>query len=99
MTRVNGADNPMLAYPRQSIGDGLAALGRLDEAEAESRSALEVRRAGLGPSHPNVAFSMAKLGSFLLDHGRIADAVPLLEGAKEIRDAGLAPDHPDRSIR
>jgi len=91
-----GADAVILAFPRQILGDALAALGRTEEAEAVYRSALDVRERGLPEDHPNVAFTRNKLGTFLLDEGRLAEAEALLEQARQVFLAALPEGHPDR---
>jgi eukaryotic-like serine/threonine-protein kinase len=92
---LQGSDAVVLAFPRQTLGDALAALVRTEEAEAVYRSALDVRERGLPEDHPNVAFTRNKLGTFLLDEGRLAEAEALLEPALQVRLAALSEGHPD----
>lgn len=96
IAREMGAEHVLLAFPRQSLADAYARLGRSRDAERLYRAALAVREGGLPPDHPSVAFSMNKLGGFLLDEGRTEEAAALLEGAKRIRDSTFTADHPDR---
>ena len=96
IAREMGPGHVLLAFPRQTLGDAYAVLGRSQDAERFYRAALAVREGGLPPDHPNVAFSMSKLGGFLLDEGRTEEAASLLEDAKRIRDSTFTADHPDR---
>lgn len=96
IAREMGPEHVLLAFPRQSLADAYARLGRGLDAERLYRAALAVREGGLPPDHPSVAFSMNKLGGFLLDEGRTEEAAALLEGAKRIRDSTFTADHPDR---
>jgi hypothetical protein len=51
-SELQGSDAVVLAFPRQILGDALAALGRSEEAEAVYRAALDVRERGLPEDHP-----------------------------------------------
>ena len=58
--------------------------GRIDEAEAEYRNALEALTAGLGPEHPLPYRVRAEYGEMLLEAGRGSDAEALLRTALSV---------------
>jgi tetratricopeptide (TPR) repeat protein len=64
-----------------TIAHSYGTLGRLDEAEALARTALETRRRVLGPRHADVATAMAELGGIRQDKGELKDAEALYREA------------------
>jgi len=71
----------LAATAHETIGFTLRGLGRFEEAERQLRSALEIRRRVLGPSHPDTLRSMLAVGDLLVQTGRG------VEGEKPVRMA------------
>src|SRR5262249_21061491 len=67
--------------------------GRLEDALAHDRRALEIREKLLGPKHWMVANSLAAVGSVLADLGKTEEALADFDRASEIYAATLGPDH------
>lgn len=66
------------------LANNLAQQGRLDEAEAEARRALEMRRAAVGDKDPYTAFSYGQVARILLRQGRLAAAETMSREAVRI---------------
>jgi tetratricopeptide (TPR) repeat protein len=66
---------------RNNLASALAALGRLDEAEAEDRRALAMYQRLLEPGSPGIAAAQFYLADVLLARGKVAEALPLAEAA------------------
>jgi tetratricopeptide (TPR) repeat protein len=78
-----------------TLGRVFLTSGRLDEAEAHHRRALELRRAAFGERSPEVAESLHSLGWVRVQRHRLADAEPLIRQSLELRTALLPAGHPD----
>ncbi len=74
-----------------NLGDLLARMGELVEAEAVAREGLEGRRALYGPTHAGYAFGLEPLAEILLLGGRAGEALPLAEEAVDILWEGSHP--------
>ena len=72
--------------------------GRLSEAEAQFRAALETYTKALPPNHTSFAPALAGLGRVLVDEGRTLEAVPLLRNATKIAAATMPADSPMLAI-
>jgi tetratricopeptide (TPR) repeat protein len=83
------------AWARNNIALVLSRQGKYEEAEAEHLSALELRRAALGPDHPVVASSRNNLANVLIEQGRYAEAEAEYRAAFDVRSAALGIDHPE----
>ena len=68
-------------------------MGRLADAEAPCRRALEIWRRALGDGHPEAAQNLNTLGSILEAQGRLALAEPLY---RENLIHAIPPPHPDQ---
>lgn len=86
----------MEAAVRQSVGQTLLGLGRLEEAEEQVAQALEIRRR-LHPevNHPEVAASLNLLGEIRYENDGLEEAEALYAEALTMRRALYAGDHPD----
>jgi tetratricopeptide (TPR) repeat protein len=74
------------------LGNVLRAQGKLDEAEAEHKSALEAWEKNLGEEHPKVAEALYGLGHIERSRGKNNEAQELLERARRIVEkAGVPP--------
>ncbi len=71
----------------------LAALGRLEQAEAVHRQALAIREREKGRDHFTVAQSLVNLALVALARGRPAEAAPHVERALAIHEATYGHDH------
>jgi len=78
-----------------NLGLLLQAQGRLDEAGALYREALEARRETLGNRHPDTLSSINNLGSLLQAKGRLDEAEALFHEALKARRETLGDRHPD----
>lgn len=76
------------------IGRVYTSVGQYDAAQAQLERALEIRRAGLGPSHPDVAGTLAHLADVFRRTGDFRRAEALAEEALEIRRTTLGEDDP-----
>jgi tetratricopeptide (TPR) repeat protein len=65
-----------------------------DEAIADHRAALEIRRAVLGEDHPAIAESLAGLSSAYFAKGSRVEAFGYLEQVLAIRERAFGDDHP-----
>ncbi len=79
---------------RDTLGNVLITLGRLDEAEAEFRASVELETEALGPDDLDVATSRTNLGSVLEKQAHYAEAEVEFRAALTIRERALGPDHP-----
>ena len=86
-----GPDHPRTADQLSSYLRPLMNLGRLDEAEAAARRALEIRLATVGESHWRTAMERQKVAEVLLARGDARRALPLLhlawDGLMETQDS------------
>ncbi len=82
------------AGARNVLANVLAAEGRLAEAEAEYRRALELREAELPAGDPEIAVSRSNLGLVVNSRGRHADAEVEFRKALALMEAALGPGHP-----
>lgn len=69
-------------------------LGRLDDAEAQARRALALRKRTVGERHPEVAASLSALAEVLKRRGRLEEAEALHREALSLQVRELGPDHP-----
>jgi len=70
--------------------EALAALGRIDEALAESERHLENIRRELGDRHPEVALALSDRAALLLEAYRAEDAAAILNELREILDTEVS---------
>ncbi|KAL1515349.1 hypothetical protein AB1Y20_001979 [Prymnesium parvum] len=78
-----------------NLGGLLQAQGRLDEAGALYREALEAKRETLGNCHLDTLMSINNLGMLLKAQGRLDEAGALYREALEARRKTLGNHHPD----
>ncbi len=90
-----GAMHPVHATTLYSRAIVLRHAGRLEDAEAEHRRALEIRRQVFSPEHPRVLDSMATLSVALGAQRRYEEAHALMSEVLELRRRLQGPDHPD----
>jgi hypothetical protein len=78
------------------LGETLASLGRLAEAERELRTALRIRERALGPRSALPGFTKGYLAAVLMRQRRFGEAESeLLEGLAIADQIGIMPQHPD----
>jgi kinesin light chain len=70
----------------------------MDEAEALSHRAVQVRERTLGPDAPETAIALATLGEVLAKKGEPAAAETLLRRALAVQQQCLAADNPDTGL-
>jgi len=86
--------HPLLeAWTAVSRGVLLRQEGRLEEALAEERRALEAKQSLLGPDHLDVALSAGNVGLTLQELGRSAEAEPLLRRMVETITRLVGPEN------
>lgn len=81
-----GPDHPDLARSLRDLGVRYAAPGRLDQAEALHRRALDIRERALPERHPDIAESLEAVAALLRQSDRIEEAEALEAHAKTIRE-------------
>ena len=84
-----------LARAVSGLATAYQTLGRLDEAEASRRRALDLWIAARGEEDTQTAAARANLAMVLIDRGRYQEADAMLERALETHERNLPPDHPD----
>ncbi|MDB4958005.1 MAG: hypothetical protein JWO36_5574 [Myxococcales bacterium] len=85
--RIDGPLHPDTAIARYSLGIALLAQDKADDAIAQLREALEIRRAAFPGGNIQVAESLQGLGDALSTKGNDAEAIGYLEQALVIVDA------------
>jgi eukaryotic-like serine/threonine-protein kinase len=93
--KVDGSfqQEPLVAATvRQTIAETYAGLGRLAEAEALARAALDSQRRVLGDDHPDVAAALAVLGDVHMRQARYADSEREMRESLAIRQRVLGRD-------
>ena len=92
---LRGPDHPRVAGDEGELGEILAALGRLDEAEALVRGAAAKFAAAYGPEHVECAIARTSLGSILHRAGRPAEAEVEYRAGLAVREALTGREHPE----
>jgi non-specific serine/threonine protein kinase/serine/threonine-protein kinase len=92
---VLGNDHPETLSSINSFAVSLRSMGRLEEALAYSREALDGRRRVLGEDHPRTLNAIANLGAVLEEMGRLDEALGCYRDALEGRRRVLGDDHPE----
>ncbi|HUU35828.1 MAG TPA: serine/threonine-protein kinase, partial [Vicinamibacterales bacterium] len=78
-----------------TIGVVYRLLGQLDQSEALTKEALDIRRRTLGDEHPDVATSLDNLGQIARERSTYEIAEQYHRQSLEMRRRLLAPGHPD----
>jgi tetratricopeptide (TPR) repeat protein len=84
-----------VTYSLHNLGRLNQAMGRMDDAEAALREALELRRAAVGEHHQDTAMSEYLLAELLRQRGKLEEANELHRAALNTRRELLPADHPD----
>lgn len=71
----------------------LGTLGRIGEAQASYRKALQLDLQHLGPQHPTTALTRSGLAAALGAAGRLEDSLEQLDIARKVMAAAYPPDH------
>ena len=79
----------------QTLGESYQKLGKLDQAEALMRSALDERKSLFGADSREVAESLVALGLLRADEAKLDDAERLVRQGLEMSKRHLPPNHPD----
>jgi tetratricopeptide (TPR) repeat protein/tRNA A-37 threonylcarbamoyl transferase component Bud32 len=88
-------DDPRLARTTDHLGSCLENLGRLDEAAAMHRRALEMFERGSGPDHPATGRALANLANATSELGRKQEAHGYYQRSYEILRAAHGDRHED----
>ena len=78
-----GESNPATLSSRSELGDSLRSLGKLDEAEAHLRAALEAQQRDPGPDSLDTRVTEARLGVVIYSKGDAKQAEGILRSAVE----------------
>jgi tetratricopeptide (TPR) repeat protein/predicted Ser/Thr protein kinase len=92
--RVLDADPEAQSELFQTLGTIYQALGNLPRADTLFRSALDQRRARLGPDHPEVAASLLSLGLLRVDQAQFEEGERLIREGLDKSRRVLPPGHP-----
>ena len=87
--KLGGDSNPQLASGELCLGLTELLTGDSSAAEAEFRSALEIRRHAFPPTHRDFLLAQVRLAEALLDEGRPKAAVDVMQSA--MTNASAAP--------
>ncbi|MCC7054702.1 MAG: serine/threonine protein kinase [Gemmatimonadaceae bacterium] len=87
--RAHGNDHPVMANALSVRAGALEALGRLDEAAATFRAAMDVKRRILGPEHVSYATTAANYSELLLQMKRYRDAATVAREVVALRGKPL----------
>jgi tetratricopeptide (TPR) repeat protein len=94
MERTLGPHHPGVAGMLSNLGLTLGYQGKLEEAEATHRRAIDAAMEAFGPEHPFVAGARTHLGVLLVDMGRYVEAEAEHRAALELRVRTRGVDHP-----
>lgn len=86
--------HPDMLTSRNDLALALQKLGRLEKAEEEFRTVLELRIQVSGPEHPHTLISRDNLAGALRDLGRLGEAEREFRAVIEIRTRMSGSDHP-----
>jgi tetratricopeptide (TPR) repeat protein len=89
------ADHPEVAVSMSQLATSLVDLGRMKEAEAMYRHAIQSFEKRLGPDAPALPWVLIRLFSIRAMSGDAAEAEALLKRALAIREKRWRPDHPE----
>ncbi|MBL8974005.1 MAG: serine/threonine protein kinase [Myxococcales bacterium] len=81
------------AMSRSNLGLALLSQGKIDEAEANIRAALDGYQLAFGPQHPTVAAVLSNLGQAQVQAGRHDRGLELLHAALRMKERTLGPGH------
>lgn len=91
---AEATEDPQLTADTQiSLGLGLVAQGKYEEAETLLRPALSTLEDTLGPDDPRVAEARVNLGELLVSQGRYVDAEPEVRSALAVLEQAYSPMH------
>ena len=76
-----------------NLGNLYSDQGRLEEAEAIYRRALDGKEKALGPDHTSTLETVDNLGVLYRDQGRLMEAEAMYRRALEGYEKALGPDH------
>ena len=93
--RLYGNDHPRYADCLTNVSQVVLEQGRLSEAEAKARTALNIRLRRLGDRSAKTATSLHELGVILRHQANYIEAEKLLKQALEIRKERFGEIHPD----
>ena len=83
------------AAVRLAIGTTYRSLGRYAEAEAQQRTALDLRQTVLGPDHADTVEAVHELAIVLREEGKLLEAEKLSRQALEGFTGSRGAEHPD----
>jgi tetratricopeptide (TPR) repeat protein len=81
-----GDDSPLMWNPLDIRGEALQMVGRLEDAEADFRVAVERAESLYGVEHAWTAIALHDLGAVLLDRGKVREAISVLSKTLRIRE-------------
>ena len=94
-TTALGADHPKAVFSMQNLALAYKAAGKLDEAIALLREALEKRRTSLGPDHADTLKTLSDLASAYEAAGRLDQTLPLRRDAADLWRSRAGPGSPE----
>ncbi|SLM38232.1 nb-arc and tpr domain protein, partial [Lasallia pustulata] len=87
-------DNRNALNAVHKLGILYADQGKMAEAEAMYRRALEGKEKALGPEHPSTLDTVHHLGNLYADQGKMAEAEAMYRRALEGKEKAWGPEHP-----
>jgi tetratricopeptide (TPR) repeat protein len=86
--------DPRISTYLSGLAQTLAATGRVSEAEALLRRALEIDEVNFGPVDPRLANNLNSLAKLLKESNRAAEAEPFIRRGLDLAESFLEPDSP-----
>ena len=96
--RALGPGHPQVASSLTNLATELVELGRLGDAEAQLRRAIEILSAHPGAGGPDLANARSNLGNVYFAEGRLDEALEAYRGALTLDAAQFGEDSLDASI-
>jgi CHAT domain-containing protein/tetratricopeptide (TPR) repeat protein len=92
--KMLGPDHPVVAGALEAVANSYERQGRLVEAEARRKRAIDIYERAYGKDHIDIALSLQRLGKLYAQQYRFDDAMQLMQRGLTIAESTLGPEHP-----